>query len=901
MISRGKRAFPRSILEDALGDRNISFVFPSEVAADSWARAAPSRLGAKAVESDRFLGWDSFKALLFSRRGSGRPADGVARIIWAAGVAARQAAAPFLERILGPARLSEGQGAGVAFVPFLASLPPALSSVARASSRLPGDDALRDLIRLRDDYASFLDEHGLFEPAWEALPAPSPGNSYIIIAPELIEDFEEYAEAIAALPAVSLARLPRPESPPELAGFDGCYDEYRWALLSIGELLDSGVNPEDIALTVPDIEASAPYVLRAAEIAGVPLSLKRGSTLAQSPFGRLLEEISACSSRGFAFDALRDLLLDRFAVWNRADEARGLIRFGIDKHAVASFADRGKNVDIWRLSFKACGAPRSLVDFYRDLRRRVERISTARTFASLRAAIMEFRRELLDESGLGKGEELRLQKAIDELNKLVQMEERLGPGELPSPLELFLKHLEDIPYVPQESGAAVPVYPYRVSALVAARDHFVLGCSQEGASVSYARARFLREDQKEALGLADRDASADFASAYTVSGDVVRFSYSAEALGGWTLPHPYFLGREGNPRRPDAERELALDPQLSEGRAWASGAALPGRLPRAELAAAASLAAAPIAGAAERYAQQKCAGVEARRAALGSATRPDGELRLSASEVEDYLACPFAWLLARALKLEAQEAGVGFFDALLAGEMGHAAVRELFAAIESSGPFSSLKRQEYEAAIGGCIDAVLPSFVEREGPFLEPMFRAYAPLLADRLSRLLEAESWMEGWEAGDFELPLERAYPAIGVVLAGRLDRLARRGLEHGIIDYKKRALPRVKDLRAEEGALGDLQIAAYVALCEANGLEATRAAYWSIEDAKRLVVLGPGGLAERKDYEPELAALGSALGETALALRAGDFAPPDEEVEACDGCRWKGLCRRRFSAEGA
>jgi hypothetical protein len=893
--------FPDKLIAEGIEDRGLCFVFPSQTAAESWALAAPGLLrprgggGLRAVESDRFVGWDRFKERLLSRRGSGRPSSRFARSVWAALVVSRQASSPFLRRVLGPGEPS------AAFVPFVASLPPALNTIAERAGALPRDETIRDLVALRDDYASFLAAHGLFEPAWERLPEPRDEERYVLLAPELMEDYESYAVAVEAMRGVRVVRLPSIGRPPTLYRFPNAYEELRWALLSAGRLLDGGLAPEDIALTVPDIDKAAPYVERAARLAGVPAVLRSGGSLASSPYGRLLGAIAACASSGFGFDQTRDLLLDRFASWKDPDAARGLVRFGIDRHAYAPFTDKGKRVDAWERSFAACGAPERLVRFYRRLKSSTLAISSARDFASLRSAIVAFRASLLDESEWRERELRFVERAMAELESLARTEAELGAaGAVSSPFALYRRDLEDERYVPQERSAAIPVYPYRVSALLAVKAHFVLGCSQEGIAVAYSPAPFLRDDQKTALGRLDEDASVPFASAYALLGPAARFSYAVEGFEGWSLPHAFFLGegagRESGPPE-DLEEVLARDPVAAEARAWREGGALASELLRLQSGAALDSACA-LSDRKAGYARARASG-PARDAALRGRSDPRGLLRLSASSAREFLSCPFAWLLGRALRLEEESAGIGFFDALLAGEMAHDAIRRLFAAMAKGGPFSSARIGEYRALVDPALDAALENFATKEGPFLAPMFVSYVPLLRDRLYRLIEAESWLEGWEAGDFELALERAYPDIGVRLEGRLDRLGRSGGSRAIVDYKKRSLPRKADLVVDEGALGDLQIAAYVALCDGSGLEVERAALWSIEDAERLVVLGPGGLKSRQDYEAELEALAAALGEAARRMRSGDFSPLAGEDDSCEGCGWKAICRVRYATE--
>lgn len=948
------------VLAPRIGDRGRILVFPSQAVADAWARVAPGRFGLGAVEPDRFLGWDRFKELVLSERRTERPADRMAHTIWAAGIVARQGEKPFLARLAGPGRPSP------AFVPFFAGLPQALDRAADLVGGLPGkpanhDATLSDLLLLRDDYAAFLERHGLFEPSWARARALPERVRATVIAPELMEDYATYEACVESLsPEVEVIRLPERaegDAPPPLLRFDNGYEELRWTFLEIGRLLDAGIPPEDIVVTFPDLGAKAPYALRAAELAGVPAQTKAGMPLSASCFGRLLRGIARADAADLDFDALRDLLLDRFAVWKDGASAMGLVRFGVSYHAYASYRQDGRRVDVWKASFEAANNAgrdvRGLESFYARLKARIREVAAAATFAELRSAILAFRNSLLDERSWTEAEIATVQRSMVELEGLAGAEEELSDGRpLPKPLGLFLSCLEATPYVPQGGQGGVVLFPYRVSALHPAPWHFVLGASQDGIKVSYAELPFLREDQKDLLGVADCDASGAFALAYTLSGRPASFSFAVESFTGWSVPHPFFAvdGREAGvaPEGYEVLRETC--PLRAEAAAWKGGASLPSRLLGTQTGAWESSAGAII-NRPTRYADA-LASAAARADLDVEVRRKDGAIKLTATTLKEYLACPFAWLLARGLQLEDEPVGVGFFDARLAGDMAHRALQRLLAAMATQGEIAERHRDAYIEAARDAVRDVLPEYESDEGPFLVPMFEAYAPLLEDRLLRLVEALLAEPGALAGDLELKLEARYPGIDAVLEGRLDRVAvlpdgkgradagtTAGAEEGdgppraIVDYKKRHMPKKKDLlssarpdeaaagrkdrdgedgdpgdgargQAEgspEGELGDYQMASYLALCAANGRRIERASFWSIEDAREEIVVGEGGFVGAGDCGPELAALEGALARVASGLGSGDFRPAaaESDAAACDGCAWKGVCRERYATE--
>lgn len=886
--------FLESAVAESLPDPSVSFVFPSEVAADSWARRALSLAPEPALFTDRFLGWDTFKARLLSRRAPGRAANDTTRLLWAASALDANARSPFLETLLRPEYRSEFSG----YVPFVAAVLPTLRRIADRAGARPDSGKIRDLLALYTRYRSFLSERGLYEPSWEPPPSPEPGSRWILFCPELARDWEEYRPTLAASDGVRILGLPESSDCPPLAEFPNLHEELRWIFLSVAKDLDSGMRPEEIAVTVPDLDETAPWVEKAADLAGVPAEIRSGLPLARHPVGRFLSSVGSCAERDFDLESVSALLLDRFLPWKEPDRARSLVRFGIRRHAYAPYAVDGRTRDPWLESFRVCGVPEPGLDsFYRRLKAGVRQVARAADFRSLAQAFVAFRREFLDETRLSEEDARSFQRAMDELSALGRTEADLDLGAPEdTAFPLFRTVLEDRRYVPQSSAPAVPVYSYRVSALLAVRRHYVAGASQEGIRVRFVSAPGLGDEEKAALGLPDLDASQAYARAYASVGQPV-FSFPKEGFRGWNLPYPWF-SREGRVGpAPDYASLRESDPWVRETRAYDGDGFPPALLPaqsRAFRSALRSLGGPEV--------RQERASAAAAERILDRVRRADGRLRLSATQVSELLSCPFAWLLARGLGLKQEVSGVGFFDALLAGEMIHEALRLLYRRIAESGPYDDRRLDEYRAWVRPSVEGILPRFEAEHGPFLRPMFEAYIPKLADRIERLLEEEAeTFRGWEVESLEGELEKDYADLEAVLVGRLDRLARRDGQTAIIDYKKRSIPKKEDVVPDpEGNLADLQMAAYVLLCEAAGRTVSRARYWSVEDVKPLDVLGPG-VATREDYQPALDAFERGLKETAEKLRAGDYLSFPPENRSCGNCPWTSICRTGYATEGS
>lgn len=94
-------------------------------------------------------------------------------------------------------------------------------------------------------------------------------------------------------------------------------------------------------------------------------------------------------------------------------------------------------------------------------------------------------------------------------------------------------------YVPQNTGLAVSIFPYRVAAATPFNYHFVLNCSQDHTNIIYNKLSFLRKDKREALGVFETDASSYFFEAYTESPNTV-FSFSPHNFNSYLIINNLF-------------------------------------------------------------------------------------------------------------------------------------------------------------------------------------------------------------------------------------------------------------------------------------------------------------------------------------------------------------------------
>ena len=343
-----------AVLREHISNQNVSFVFPSQIASDLWARKTCTLGIARSVARRRFLAWDRFKEEVVAEKTvekeAVRPSTSVMRRLFAESLVRKNAELPFLKNLI-PV---EHSSRGAVFAPFIARLLPSLAyweKLMKSSGRgnqgaaIDAEDADYELIK--NEYAAFLGRHGLFEPSWEEMKTLQGNQRYVIFFPELIEDFAEYD---ALLPEPQFIRIgaERAPGPAGLVFYQSAREEIRSAVIELQKLHeDEGVPYEDMAISVPEAEEMEPNLLLELSLRHVPFVRRAGKKLGETGAGRLFSLLNECAASRFSFNSLKALLLNDHIPWRESEKNKSLVSFGIKYNCVSGYSQNGKSVDIW--------------------------------------------------------------------------------------------------------------------------------------------------------------------------------------------------------------------------------------------------------------------------------------------------------------------------------------------------------------------------------------------------------------------------------------------------------------------------------------------------------------------------------------------------------------------------
>ncbi|TVR93983.1 MAG: PD-(D/E)XK nuclease family protein [Spirochaetaceae bacterium] len=912
--------------------QGCNFVFPSETVARDRrnAAASPSSAGtpssARAVRADRFLSWDSFKESAFFLRSERRPVNSLIRRLFAELLTIQNLDEPFLEALV-PRSFAANSGAFAEYISLiLPSLAALLDETQEADTPILGTALFEDYRRLSAEYQEFLDRHGLFEPASLRPERLSPARHTYIFFSDTIDDFSMFSSIVADckdIRVVPTAHVPLPE----LRVYGTAIEEIRAVLDEIEQALDSGVAQHEIMLTIGNPDSIRPFLESEARLREIPLQFRGGAPLTDSIGAGIFPRLLEAAEGGYTVAALAALIRNPAVPWRNPQEMYSMLD-GMVEHGAEGRATEVRT----RLKTVAKHNPRNgaaLLGAFERFSRPLEAMGRAGSFRTLQTAVMEFGRELLDSGAWDTESERVYERALVLLQELVGAAEYIGEHKLHA-ARIWVSLLRKESYVPRRPASGIPVYSYRVAAGSAPRLHFVMGTTQRNCRLKSDPFSFVREDHKAALGLSTTDQSEAVLRLYAASGERVVFSASRDGFHGAELPEPAFsLANAAHAFHRDRSKDRYIDElsdplskqarypvqQLSRSRLrdLQPNSRPPGlNLTPLSAALREAVTPRPRPSSQSRVAPDSTAPNSTAPNSTGglAATEPEAaRIALSSGPIEAYRNCPFGYLLQHGLKLREVSSEREYESALDTGTLYHRILEVLFRRIaaeaSSDGAFRSSRLPVYRTYLEDAVRESLESWAPAQLALDSAAYPAVALRAGDYLGALLEQEvELLEGASVMELEKSLHIALAELPVLLSGRIDRIAALpDGEYVFLDYKRKNIPKSKQLTPGEHGPESLQLPLYdLMLREEYGRPAQAAYYVGIESTKYEAVFGP---AERKSYldaEHREAAVESvrALIQSCVAgIQAGEYQLPD--AAGCENCDFPGICRAKFHLQFA
>ncbi|MCL1930268.1 MAG: PD-(D/E)XK nuclease family protein, partial [Treponema sp.] len=830
------------------------------------------------------------------------------------------------------------------FASWLTDILPQLGAwrsrknAAGEANHLSGDD--RDLFTLTQRYAQFLDLNGLFEPAWETPPFEDTGRECFIFFPECLSDFSEYKDLLAASKHVKMINVSDEDVEQRSCNvfyYTNSRSEITEAALYILALRQNQKVPWDsISVSIPDNEYYAAYLLREFDNRNIPCVVQSGKPLASYPAGQFFTALAFCAAADFSFTSIKELLLNQHLPWKDGDTIQELIDFGINNNCISSWIEEKdgekRAVNVWEDAFAhpLGGIKPETLRFFNDLRRRVNALCGAGSFADIRKQYFAFRERFFDMDNCLDETNLILSRCIAELTYLVEIEKSFPDVRIHNHYGFFTGYLGEITYLAQSTASGVSILPYRTAAPAFFDCHIILGASQSSLTAVFSPLAFLPKSKREALGLADNDASLTFIKLHRFNSRLPAAFFCAEqTFSGYAIPHSSLSYAVGNALGDALDTSLKPRQRYGDDQKWKNF--FVADLYHTESDFYASLHSPgqdqmklPAPPEIHRHQKEGFEQWQARSnyaADHNDVLTPDhpllrkihdafcyneehkDKISVSSSSLASYFKCPLQWVFSRLLKLENVEIETGLMASAITGEVYHAVLNLFLEHLKETGetiaaPINSGTEKKpalklpssYSNLLAHNIDTVFEAFPRLPNSKYQVMsmltarlLRAEKALFFSRLENLLaEFTSRFAGFKVAaseeSYTLPKENYF------LNGRIDCVLEKS-NLVIVDFKTRYKPKED--------VFDFQLPLYLRLAEESyQKEVQTGLFFSIIDARHY-----DGIARENDnFNNTMGEFDEKARQFAQEISSGAFSFFPSHPEECQNCEYNKVCRTLY-----
>jgi len=814
-----------------------------------------------------------------------------------------------------------------------------------------------------NEYKNFLDKNNLFDPAWiEDTELSDKKANFIIIYPELLQDFSDYEQILAKEENVTLYTFPKDIPAPKAYLYSDSRKELRQTMLQIIQLVNEGkADWWEIALSIPDIDTYRPYIEREFNLYKIPYVIKSGNKLTKNCAGRIFKEIADCYNSNFTFDSVRSLLLDECVPWKEElkQKKEDLIREGNIMRCVCSPFEK----DIWRVALqdkinrlefhkadeKDISYYKELLEFYNNIRNSIIQFfnSNFNTFENILRCWNSFKGKfLLDKEHFSEESNNILSRCVKELEEIINIERKYKDCnlQLESPYQFFLETIDGKTYTPQTKATGVNIYKYKLSAAANVKFQFVIDGSQKNLEINYKRLSFLNTTKRSKLHLLEDDktlnATEVFMKLYAkqtkgADENFVHFSAATDSFAGFAIPHSLLEYTKDVPdldkfdyvkkeqeyiktkgKNPELISMLTPEQkQMFEG--WKNSAINPS----------------------ESFSLTE----KLQKLLEYKKNAENGKVNISArGDLEKFFPCPRKWLYSSILKLQDDTLDTSLMKSFDMGNLNHK-ILELFMSYfkEKQLPFFDSEKKQFMQIqktegqlIGEPVDITNEINILLQSELIEKAIKAKSdfrdsPLVIDTLTKQKDQiqknmcqffQTLLKPFPEGIGNCTvkgLEESYSAEKEKFNyyGRIDSLLE--TPDGdliIIDYKntKGSMPEVKELKVDEnGILHDFQMPLYNQLISANSIkEIFGMYYYGIKDSeKRTPYEQEKPKATPEEYQETLKALedyATMFEETFTEHKLEPVQSKDNNrlnvktYDHCINCTFKSICRTTYAVAG-
>lgn len=901
------------VLTEHINEKKTVFVFPTQTAADLWADRIISVSTVTAVAMERFIAWDDFKGTsIKSQHQNKTSVPSTMRKMFASQIISENKEKLFFKNLIVPEYAKNATG----FTSWISSLLPSLALWKKyfEKSGTAPDDEDKDLQTLYEKYESFLNEHNLFDPAWEVPPFKSDGYHYIIFFPEILSDYSEYKTILEQSPEdITVIHLPQTENETQsetgtVNFFSNSRTEIKNAALYIRRLHEEKNIPwSEIAVNIPDMDSYGPYVERDFSLYEIPFVMRYAKPLSSTEAGSLFTQLQSCVTDNFSYESIKTLFLNTEIPWIKNSLNKQLLEFGKTNNCICAFEYKDEQIDVWEKSFESTRTSEDLKNFYHRFKRESKSFVESKTFSELRENYFQFRNDFFDMKQCTPKTDRILSRCISELGALIDLENKYPECRAPSAYSFFVSILDETNYLEQTNERGVQLLPYKLGSCAPFKCHIILDSSQASLAVIYKQFAFLREDKRELLlskgkKVEDTNVTEQFIQLYkmnSVDADVY-YSASSKTFTGYAQASSYLTENDLTKTEHSLESFLN-DSYAVEKKCYLNGQNIQFTTPLYGIQKKSFEQWTKNHSGLTQVPQLNQAAVDEIENCIKKKRYENGKLKVSVSQLKNFLNCPRYWLVRNMIKLEQVNNDASLMDEISIGNLYHK-ILEIFCRTlkEENLPLKTENQilpEQYHDILEQSIDAAI---VEEKSCYLTgELLNATRPAFAENVMEFVtDFSSKFQEYRVVDVEKEFSYEIPGKDILCIGKADCILQEpaSAETILIDFKSSSYSVPSNSVYDEDdpeTLPDFQMAMYVYLMQnqKKAITTDKACFYNIHDKKLVDV-------ELTGFEKTIDKLLEVIDDYAMHVQTNDFVLNSEySFDICSSCDYSAVCRKVFT----
>ena len=907
-----------NLIKEKGRDFNYCFVFPSYISQKICFRKALDITGLPTVPSELYINWKTFIQEHVCMSKNAKPVTDAARQLYAEYITDKNAKLSMKEQGLFKSLVPiEYANEGINFATWISSILPNLNYFLDRDSL---DKELHDLHTLSLDYSKFLQKNNLYEPKWEGKAFNNDDKKYIIIYPELINDFYEYENFLKQYPQIELFHINTENKTPVLREFENTRLEIKYVISEIEELiLEKKVPIEDIALSVADIDNLKAHIIKECEMRGIPIDLYSRESLSKNGFCNFFEAIKNIIETHYSFESIKQLFLNPSVIWKEQEVINNLLEFGIKHNCAYSWEEGGKWNNIWKDAYysKSLHEEKEVIamDMFKDMKKKIENIYYATSFTKMKQNIKEFFHDYMIEKEIFEITKNQKQKlaVFKIIRDLCETESNLNFYFNEAKINrykffLSLLNKKQINFEVNERGLSV--FQYGVSIATPYKYHFIINMNQNNGSIVTGNFRFLRDDKRIDMNIKEVDLTKLIIASYS---DVENLycSYSKKLYRGYAIAHSEF-------KNVQSIKEYHVEDSFYNEECYFMEKN--SKLKKIYQTQAEGLKKAKhfdemdkFSHLDEPYSQK----LQPLFETIKKIQYAEECLRVSATDLNDFFTnCPTKFFMSKILKIKPIDFKARMSDQYMIGNMYHSILEKLYKKIMHSNEVFNKENLnvDYLMFLEEAFSDVFFTYAKIYGPLSKPFMEVMKKQIIKVIKNVLTLDaSYFDRYT--QYAIEGEYQFLEDNILYFGKIDRVIKDGDGFVVLDYK--TWNPETDVEVEDNVLKDYQIPFYVLLLETienqkNQVQEThhkvKAAYFvellendinrvikseTIQDGKRKGKT-------REEFQENIEILKQSVKDFYERITNADFTARDRTWKKCSKCKFKRICRTTFNVRG-